>query len=65
MIENCLSEVYLSQIIQIFAATMQSVILLNAYKDFNNIFLTKNFNQLLLYKNHNYAINLVNDKQIF
>lgn len=42
IIENCLLEIHLSQIAQISVATTEPIILPKAYKDFENVFLTKN-----------------------
>lgn len=62
MIESCPPEVNLSQIAQISAVRTELVILPKAYKDFKNVFLTKNAGQLLPHKDHDHAINLVDGK---
>lgn len=62
MIEVCSPEIHPSQSAQISAATTKPVILLKNYKNFEDVFLTKNARHLSLYKHYDHAINLVDGK---
>lgn len=65
IIEDCLFQVYLSQIVQISSTTAESMTIFKAYKDLENIFSIENTSYLPMYKDHDYAIDLVDDKQLF
>lgn len=49
--------------VQISAAATKTVTLLEAYKDFGDIFSIKNAGHLPPHKDHNHAINLIDGKQ--
>ena len=63
MIESCPLEVHPSRIAQIAAATTEPVIIPEAYKDFEDVFSTKNASQLPPHEDHDHAIDLVDGKQ--
>lgn len=63
MIEDCLAQVYLFQMAQIFSITAKPIIISKAYKDFENVFFIKNASYLPVHEDHDQVIDLVNDKQ--
>lgn len=62
MIKGSPLEVYSSQRAQICSATIKTVTLLEAYKDFEDVFLVKNAVYLPSHKDHNHAMNLIDGK---
>lgn len=62
MIEGYLPEVHPSRLAQISAATAETVILPEAYKDFEDVFLVENAGHLPLHEDHDHAIDLIDGK---
>lgn len=64
IIDDTSLEVYPSQRALIFSTTAKIVIFLKTYKDFRDVFSVKNASHLPLYKDHDYAIDLIDGKQL-
>lgn len=47
---------------QICSITAKTITIAEAYKNFENVFFTKNASHLSLYEDHNHAIDLVDNK---
>lgn len=63
MIEDFLPYIYSFLGVLISIAIAQLVILLDVYKDFEDVFSIKNAGYLVLYKDYNHAIDLIDDCQ--
>ncbi len=63
MIEICLFQVHFSRMAQISFTTSETVTLLEAYKDFEDVFSPENAGHLPLNEDHDHAIGLVDGKQ--
>ena len=64
VIESYLPQIHLFQMAQIFSAIAKPVTISEAYKDFEDVFYTKNAGHLPVHKDHDHAIDLVDDKEL-
>ena len=62
IIEDCLPQVHQSRITQISSTTAKLISIPKAYKDFEDVFFTKNTSYIPVHKDHDHIINLVDNK---
>lgn len=55
----------MSQIVQISSTSAEPMTIPKAYKDFENVISIQNTSYLPMYKDYDYAIDLIDDKQLF
>lgn len=63
MMGSYLTQVNLSQMVQISSTTAKFITILETYNDFQDVFFTKNARHLPMYEDHDHAIDLVDNKQ--